>query len=45
MSISTLAAEGLREGNEEDTCTMYAVLSPSVTNQLESFRSLSSVVL
>jgi len=45
MNISTLAAEGLREGNEEDTCTMYAVLSLSVTNQLESFRSMPSVLL
>jgi hypothetical protein len=45
MNISTLAADGLREGNEEDTCTIYAVLSPSVTNQLESFRSLPSLVL
>jgi hypothetical protein len=45
MNISTLAAEGLREGNEEDTSTMYAVLSPSVTNQLESFKSAISGVM
>jgi hypothetical protein len=45
MNISTLAAEGLREGNEEDTSTVYAVLSPSVTNQLESFKSAISGVM
>jgi hypothetical protein len=45
MNISTLAAEGLREGNEEDTSAMYAVLSPSVANQLESFKSAISGVM